>query len=79
MNALHFVSLEDVKAYFDDVLKGIVKDEPLLTRRDAAEFCQVSPTTITNWVKAGTIKHLWIGNQPYFKKSDLLNHYKEQL
>ena len=43
-----------------------------LTRKETAEFFQVSLVTIHQWTNDGLIKQYKIGNRTYYNKSELI-------
>ena len=55
----------------------------LLTRNEVAKICLVTPTTVKNWQKKGTLKASYsINGHPRFSSEDLnqlLNNVKPQV
>lgn len=47
-------------------------DKPHLTRKQTADFFDVSLNCINDWSKKGILKPFKVGQRTYFKKSDLL-------
>lgn len=47
-------------------------DKPHLTRKEAANFFDVSLSCVDNWCNQGILDPYKVGNRTYFKKSDLL-------
>jgi hypothetical protein len=47
-------------------------DKPHLTRKETANFFDVSLNCINNWCKKSILKPFKVGQRTYFKKSDLL-------
>lgn len=54
------------------VSKTEQKSEELLTRKQAAEFLNVTLVTLHEWTKLGLVKSGRIGRRVYYKKSELL-------
>lgn len=46
--------------------------KPHLTRKETAEFFNVSVNCINNWVNNGILKAYKVGQRTYFKKSELI-------
>tara|TARA_B110000977_G_scaffold181213_1_gene241667 strand:- start:574 stop:843 length:270 start_codon:yes stop_codon:yes gene_type:complete len=47
--------------------------ETLLTRKQAAEFLNVTFATLNDWTKRGLIEGGRIGTRVYYKRSNLIN------
>lgn len=52
--------------------KKQVEVRPHLTRKETAEFFNVSVNCINNWVNNGILKAYKVGQRTYFKKSELI-------
>ena len=50
----------------------VQKDEEVLTRNEAAEFLNITPTTLTKYVKEGKLKAGGTERKYLFMKSDLV-------
>lgn len=68
---------ESVNAKIKDLFKSSEQlphqvDETFLTRKETAEFFNISLYTVHDWMKKKIIKHYKAGNKTYFKKSELI-------
>jgi len=51
-------------------------EEEVLSKKETAEFFNVTLATITNWVKDGWLKPAIMGGKPFFLKTELLQTLK---
>jgi len=51
-------------------LKTSSEEDVILTKRDVAEYFQVTQRTVDNWIDAGWLKAYRIGNQVRFKRKE---------
>ena len=56
----------------DKITKNGSTDKEFLTRKETAEFFDVSLVTIHSWINNGLIIPLKMGNLTYFEKSTLI-------
>lgn len=68
---------ESVHAQIKDLIKSTKQKPPqesvmFLTRKETAQFFQISLFTVHDWMKKGIIKPYKAGNRTYFKKSELI-------
>jgi len=54
-------------------------NRPHLTRKETAQFFDVSLNCINDWSKKGILKPIKVGQRTYFRKSDLLELMFNQL
>lgn len=47
-------------------------EKPHLTRKETADFFDISVSCLDNWCNQGRLKPFKVGHRTYFKKSDLL-------
>ena len=47
-------------------------EKPHLTRKETADFFDISVSCLDNWCNQGKLKPFKVGHRTYFKKSDLL-------
>lgn len=69
-----------LKNLLDEKLKDVQSDkdeDQVLTIAAAARFLSKSRQTLENWVSAGYIRKRYIGDSPFFLKSDLLAALKD--
>ena len=52
-------------------LKTSSEEDVILTKRDVAEYFQVTQRTVDNWIDAGWLKAYRIGNQVRFKRKEV--------
>ncbi len=81
-SALILISNQQLFELITQALIGVLKDVPypspsqqneeLLTRNEAAEMLNVTPTTLTKYVKQGRLKAGGADRKYLFMKSDLL-------
>ena len=76
--------IDEVRLFIKNIIKeevtSITKSAPknteneivFLTRKETAEFFQVSLVTIHQWTNDGLIKQYKIGNRTYYNKSELI-------
>lgn len=60
------------KNELQDFLLTSKEQDVLFTRKQAAEFLNVTLVTLHEWTKLGLVKSGRIGRRVYYKKSDLL-------
>lgn len=53
-------------------LRGEPNGNDLLTRDEAIDLLQISRSTMTNWLRDGTLNHIKIGRRVYLQKSEIL-------
>ena len=69
-----------LKSLLEESLKDVQfskEVDEVLTIASAARFLSKSRQTLENWVSAGYIKKRYLGDSPYFLKSDLLAALKD--
>ena len=69
---------ESLQARIDDLIKSNnntphKESETFLTRKETAQFFQISLYTVHDWMKKGIIKPYKAGNRTYFKESELID------
>jgi len=71
--------LLEIESKVDSLLgeKYEVKDDGLLTKKEAANYLRVSLSTLTNLVNSGQLIKSNIGRNPKFRKSNLDSFLKE--
>ena len=54
-------------------------EKPHLTRKETADFFDVSLNCVNDWSKKGILKPIKVGQRTYFRKTDLLDVMFNQL
>jgi hypothetical protein len=70
--------IEAVSKAFDEVNKDTFTDRDLMTRRQTAEFLNVSLVSLNIWSKKGIIQPYAIEGRVFFKKSEIESALKEK-
>ena len=55
-----------------EICLALKEEDEFITRKDAAEFFQISIVCLHDWMKKGIVKHYKMGNRTYFKRSELV-------
>ena len=67
---------QGIKIEVENLVKKLSEQKPskkeFLTRKETAEFFDVSVVTIHAWIKEGLITSYKMGNRTYFKRSELI-------
>lgn len=69
---------EEIRNVFKDIFASLkIKElegygKPHLTRKEAADFFDISLSCVDNWCNQGILEPHKVGNRTYFKKSDLI-------
>jgi hypothetical protein len=64
---------DQLSSLVDKITKNGRPDKEFLTRKETAEFFDVSLVTIHSWVNNGLLIPLKMGNLTYFEKSTLID------
>jgi len=81
-HAMVLISVSELKEIIREILLGVIKEVPYpsrvpqddkpLTRAEAAEFLNITPTTLTKYVKEGRVKAGGTERKYSFRKNDLI-------
>lgn len=81
-HAMVLISLSELKEVIRETMLGVTKEVPYpsrapqddkpLTRDEAAEFLNMSPATLSKYVKEGRVKAGGTERKYSFRKSDLI-------
>lgn len=76
-NELADLICENVKIQLKELLQGSTRKpaeeaNELLTRKQTAEFLDISTVTLHAWCNQGILKPYKMGNRTYFKRSELI-------
>jgi hypothetical protein len=86
MDKLVIISRDDLKELiteavtkaFDEVNKDTFTDRDLMTRKQTAEFLNVSLVSLNIWSKKGIIQPYAIEGRVFFKKSEIESALKQK-
>jgi len=86
MDKLVIISRDDLKELiteavtkaFDEVNKDTFTDRDLMTRKQTAEFLNVSLVSLNIWSKKGIIQPYAIEGRVFFKKSEVESALKQK-
>jgi hypothetical protein len=70
--------IEAVSKAFDEVNKDTFADRDLMTRKQTAEFLNVSLVSLNIWSKKGIIQPYAIEGRVFFKKSEIESALKQK-
>jgi hypothetical protein len=70
--------IEAVSKAFDEVNKDTFTDRDLMTRKQTAEFLNVSLVSLNIWSKKGIIQPYAIEGRVFFKKSEIESALKQK-
>ena len=62
----------ELEAIMNRKEQPVQSNNDFITRKDTANFFQISLFTLHEWVKKGILKPYKAGNRTYFKKSELI-------
>jgi hypothetical protein len=87
MDKLVIISRDDLKELiteavtkaFDQVNKDTFTDRDLMTRKQTAEFLNVSLVSLNIWSKKGIIQPYAIEGRVFFKKSEIESALKQKM
>jgi hypothetical protein len=87
MDKLVIISRDDLKELiteavtkaFDEVNKDTFTDRDLMTRKQTAEFLNVSLVSLNIWSKKGIIQPYAIEGRVFFKKSEIESALKQKM
>jgi hypothetical protein len=71
--------IEAVSKAFDEVNKDTFTDRDLMTRKQTAEFLNVSLVSLNIWSKKGIIQPYAIEGRVFFKKSEIESALKQKM
>jgi hypothetical protein len=69
---------EAVSKAFDEVNKDTFTDKDLMTRKETAQFLNVSLVSLNIWSKKGIIQPYAIEGRVFFKKSEIESALKQK-
>jgi hypothetical protein len=70
---------EAVSKAFDEVNKDTFADKDLMTRKETAQFLNVSLVSLNIWSKKGIIQPYAIEGRVFFKKSEIESALKQKM
>jgi hypothetical protein len=70
---------EAVSKAFDEVNKDTFTDRDLMTRKETAQFLNVSLVSLNIWSKKGIIQPYAIEGRVFFKKSEIESALKQKM
>jgi hypothetical protein len=70
---------EAVSKAFDEVNKDTFTDKDLMTRKETAQFLNVSLVSLNIWSKKGIIQPYAIEGRVFFKKSEIESALKQKM
>jgi hypothetical protein len=87
MDKLVIISRDDLKELiteavskaFDEVNKDTFTDRDLMTRKETAQFLNVSLVSLNIWSKKGIIQPYAIEGRVFFKKSEIESALKQKM
>jgi hypothetical protein len=71
--------IEAVSKAFDEVNKDTFADKDLMTRKETAQFLNVSLVSLNIWSKKGIIQPYAIEGRVFFKKSEIESALKQKM